>query len=140
LLWGPDDDLALRRAATDANKRRLEELFRYGRDGVNCRRETLLRLLNYEGAGEKPETDCCDVCNGKTQAGLREEESVLGFFRRNRRVYTLEEAVPVLAAAESVRWSAEDVKAVIRRLVRTGALKRIKHFPWKNKLTVSLPL
>jgi ATP-dependent DNA helicase RecQ len=140
LLWGPDDDLALRRATTGANKQRLEELLRYGRDGVHCRRETLLRLLNHEGTGEKPETDCCDVCNGNAQAGLREEESVLGFFRRNRRVYTLEEAVPVLAASESVRWSADDVKTVIRRLIRIGALKQIKHFPWKNKLTISLPL
>jgi ATP-dependent DNA helicase RecQ len=136
LLWGPDDDLALKRARTEADKLRLEALFRYARDTEGCRREALLALLNYEGGGEKPESDCCDVCNGEAQPGLREEGSLLAFFRRNRRSYTREEAIPVLRSAAGVRWSEENVKSALGRLLRAGALKKIRFFPWKNKLTV----
>ncbi|WP_010253762.1 RecQ family ATP-dependent DNA helicase [Treponema primitia] len=135
LLWGPDDTLALKRANKDADKARLEALFRYGRDTAGCRRETLLTLLNYQGSGDKPESDCCDVCNGNAETGLREEESVLSFFRKNRRAYTQEEAIPILSSTESIRWSEEDVKKTIRRLISTGQLKKIGYFPWKNKIT-----
>ncbi|MFP3043145.1 RecQ family ATP-dependent DNA helicase [Treponema primitia] len=139
LLWGPDDTLALKRASRDADKARLEALFRYGRDTTCCRREALLTLLNYQGGGDRPESDCCDVCNGNAEAGLREEKSVLDFFRKNRRAYTPEEAIPILAGSESIRWSEEDVKRTIRRLISTGQLKKIGHFPWKNKITISIP-
>ncbi|MDR1596269.1 MAG: RecQ family ATP-dependent DNA helicase [Treponema sp.] len=135
LLWGPDDTLALKRAKTDHDKQRLEALFSYGRNTANCRREALLTLLNYEGSGEKPESDCCDVCNGNAEAALREEESLLAFFRKNRRTYTAEEAIPILSGAELIRWSEEDAKRTIRRLIDTGQLKRIGCFPWKNKIT-----
>jgi ATP-dependent DNA helicase RecQ len=136
LLWGPGDELAMRRAKKDADKLRLKALFSYGRNTADCRREALLTLLNYEGNGDKPESDCCDVCNGKAQAGLREEESILDFFRRNRRAYTQEEAIPVLAGNEAIRWTGEDVKETILWLLRIGRLKKIRYFPWKNKITL----
>ncbi|GHV79443.1 ATP-dependent DNA helicase RecQ [Spirochaetia bacterium] len=136
LLWGPDDAPALKRAQKDADKLRLEALFSYGRNTAGCRREALLHLLNYEGGGDTPESDCCDVCDHTASDKMREEESVLGFFRKNRRAYTPEEAIPVLTRAESLHWSEEDVKGTIRRLIRTGQLKKIRHFPWKNKITV----
>jgi ATP-dependent DNA helicase RecQ len=140
LLWGPDDALSMKRAQNDADKLRLEALFRYGRNTAGCRREALLHLLNYEtsgpGGGDTPESDCCDVCDHTASEKMRETESVLGFFRKNRRAYTPEEAIPVLAGAESLHWSEEDVKGTIRRLLRTGQLKKIRHFPWKNKITV----
>jgi ATP-dependent DNA helicase RecQ len=136
LLWGPDDTLALKRAKTDHDKQRLEALFSYGRNTANCRREALLTLLNYEGSGEKPESDCCDVCSGNADAALREEESVLTFFRKNRRAYTAEEAIPILSGAELIRWSEEDAKRTIRRFINTGQLKKIGYFPWKNKITI----
>jgi ATP-dependent DNA helicase RecQ len=136
LLWGPDDARALGRTKKDADKLRLEALFRYSRNTTDCRRETLLNLLNYEGNGDKPESDCCDVCNGTAQAELREEESILGFFRKNRRAYTQEEAIPILSGNTTIRWSEEDAKETIRWLLRTGKLKKIRRFPWKNKITL----
>jgi ATP-dependent DNA helicase RecQ len=135
LLWGPDDTLAMKRAQKDADKLRLEALFRYGRNTADCRREALLKLLNYEGNGETPESNCCDVCDHTASDKMRETESVLGFFRRNRRVYTTLEAIPVLARAESLHWSEEDVRGTIRGLLSTGQLKKLRHFPWKDKIT-----
>jgi ATP-dependent DNA helicase RecQ len=136
LLWGPDDALAIRRAEKDADKLRLEALLAYGRNTANCRREALLGLLNYEGGGDSPESDCCDVCSGEARALLREEESVLGFFRKNRRAYTLEEAIPVLAGSAALRWSDGEAKKTVLRLLRTGRLKKLRRFPWRNKITL----
>ncbi|MDR3147521.1 MAG: RecQ family ATP-dependent DNA helicase [Treponema sp.] len=138
LLWGPDDALAMRRAKRDADKRRLEALFAYGRNTTDCRREALLAMLDYEGAGDKPESDCCDVCGGEARAALREEESVMAFFRRNRRAYTLEEAIPVLTAAAAPRWSGEDARKTILRLISEGRLKKLIRFPWKNKIAPAI--
>jgi ATP-dependent DNA helicase RecQ len=135
LLWGPDDALAVRRAKRDTDKLRLEALLAYGRNTVDCRREALLALLDYKGGGDKPETGCCDVCGGAAKASLREEESVMAFFQKNRRAYTLEEAAPVLANAVSLRWTEDDAKKTMLRLLRAGLLKRIGYFPWKNKIT-----
>jgi ATP-dependent DNA helicase RecQ len=143
LLWGPEDAMAMKRAQKDANKLRLEALFSYGRNTAACRREALLDLLNYQpggrDSGDKPESDCCDVCNGEAKAGLRETESVLAFFRKNRRAYTLAEATRVLIGTELLRWSEEDVKKTIRRLLEEGTLRKIRHFPWKDKITTANP-
>jgi ATP-dependent DNA helicase RecQ len=127
----------LRRAKTEADRKRLTELLDYGRDGKQCRRQTLLRLLNYEGNGERPESECCDVCAGRTTTTLREEPSLLSFFRRNPRAFTIGEAVHVLANAESINWSDEDAKQAINQLIRIGKLRKIRNYLWKNKLTLS---
>jgi ATP-dependent DNA helicase RecQ len=134
LLWGPEDALATRRAKRDADKLRVEALLAYGRNTADCRREALLALLDYEGGGDKPESECCDVCGGTAKAALREEESVMAFFRKNRRAYTLEEAAPVLTGMASPRWSEEDARKTILRLIDAGSLKRLGRFPWKDKI------
>jgi ATP-dependent DNA helicase RecQ len=136
LLWGPGDAQAIRRAAKDADRLRIEALLAYGRNTGTCRREALLALLNYEGGGDRPESECCDVCSGEAKALLREEESVTGFFRKNRRVYTLEEAIPVLTGAGAPRWSDGDAKTTVLQLLRMGRLKKLRHFPWKDKITL----
>jgi ATP-dependent DNA helicase RecQ len=139
LLWGPDDALAMRRAKRDAEKLRLEALLAYGRNTAACRREALLALLDYHGDGGKPESECCDVCGGSAKAELREEESVMDFFHKNRRAYALEEAVPLLAGMASPRWTEEDAQKTILRLLSAGRLKRIGRFPWKNKIAAIPP-
>jgi ATP-dependent DNA helicase RecQ len=139
LLWGPDDALAMRRAKQDADKLRLEALFAYGRNTVDCRREALLALLDYEGGGDKPKSDCCDVCAGDAHPALREEESVMAFFHKNRRAYTLDEAASLLTGMASPRWSEEDAKKTILRLLSLGRLKRMGRFPWKNKIAPAIP-
>jgi ATP-dependent DNA helicase RecQ len=139
LLWGPDDAGALRRAKREADKLRLEALLAYGRNTADCRREALLALLDYPGDGGKPESGCCDVCEGTARAALREEESVMAFFRRNRRAYTMEEAGSVLAEAPPLRWTEEDAKKVMLRLIGEGRLKRLGRFPWKDKIAPAIP-
>jgi superfamily II DNA helicase RecQ len=142
LLWGPPsaEEMQLKRAMTERDKRRITELLHYGRDTEHCRREALLTLLNYESSGETPPEHCCDVCDAKmgiapAPQGLREEETLINFFRRNRRVYTLGEASHVLAEAENIRWSAGEAKQAIRELIGMKKIREIKNFLWKGRLT-----
>jgi ATP-dependent DNA helicase RecQ len=142
LLWGPDDETALDRcrnsslASSKEAYNRLSVLLNYARDTSNCRRHSLLTLLNYNCGGEVPEKFCCDVCEKDTSDNLREEESILDFFRKNKRRFTQNEAASALAANETVRWSQEEASKVISYLIKTSKLKRKKYFPWKEKITV----
>jgi ATP-dependent DNA helicase RecQ len=140
LLWGPDDEAGLRRAKTEADKKRLSDLLDYARDTTQCRRQALLKLLDYNANGESPETKCCDVCEGRASAALREETSVRDFFRRNKRCYTVNGAVGVLVQAETARWSEDQAKQVVNHLVKTGGLKKTRKFLWKGALTPAVIL
>lgn len=135
LLWGPEDETALARAKTEADKARISALLHYAGDINNCRRHSLLALLNYEANGEVPEKLCCDVCENEATDTLREESSILSFFLKNKRRFTSNEAAVVLAASKTIRWSEEEAEQTISYLIKTGNLKRIKRFPWKNKIT-----
>jgi ATP-dependent DNA helicase RecQ len=139
LLWGPDDEAAIRRAGPGAAGKRLSELLDYARDTAHCRREALLKMLNYEGNPESPETQCCDVCEKDARPALREEESLADFFRRNKRSYTLKEAARVLSQRENVRWSGKDAEHCAAYLIKTGKLKKPKNIFWnifwKDKVT-----
>lgn len=137
LLWGPDDESAMLRAKTDYEKQRLSSLLNYARDIEHCRRHSLLALLNYDSGGEVPEEFCCDVCEQNASSNLREEASIIDFFRRNKRCYTQLQAAAVLAENKTIRWSHDEVSIVINTLIKSGKLKRLKYFPWKGKITVS---
>jgi ATP-dependent DNA helicase RecQ len=136
LLWGPEDGRTLKRAGSEAGRRRLAGLLDYARDTGHCRREALLRLLDYQGDSESPESPCCDVCQGEAGAELREEASLVDFFRKNKRAYTIDEAAAVLSRAENIRWSGEDVKRCVRFLIGEGKLKKLNGLFWKNRITV----
>ena len=133
-LWGPEDERSLQRAGSDGDKKRLARLFSYARNTAHCRRETLLRLLDYEGEKDSPGLSCCDVCDGESQPEYREEQSLIDFFRRNKRCYTENEAAELLARAEGINWDEELAVEAIKYLVKTGKLKRSKNPFWKNKL------
>ena len=135
LLWGPDDESALKRAKTPADRVRLLALITYAKNTGSCRRQALLGLLNYEGEGESPESACCDVCEGQARGSLREEDALLGFFRRNSRRYTFAEAARVLSRT-ALSWSDDEAKQAITLLLRDNKIRRIKNFLWKNKLTL----
>ncbi|MCL2801250.1 MAG: RecQ family ATP-dependent DNA helicase [Treponema sp.] len=122
LLWGPDDN------ETNA------PLLKYARDTVNCRRHSLLSMLDYT-SDEVPETNCCDVCNNEASGELREEHSVLDFFRRNKRRFTQTQAASVLNASKNIRWSEEEASRVIGYLLKTKKLRRLA-FPWKDRITL----
>ncbi|MDR0502245.1 MAG: RecQ family ATP-dependent DNA helicase [Treponema sp.] len=135
LLWGPDDERTLKRAKTEADRTRVLALLRYARDIERCRRHSLIKMLDYNADGEVPEKNCCDVCENTAGGELREASSIWNFFKKCKRRFTPEEAASVLAASETVRWSEEDAALVISHLIKTGRLKKFKHFPWKNRIT-----
>jgi ATP-dependent DNA helicase RecQ len=141
LLWGPGDERRLEQAKSYTDRQRLTSLLNYAQDTQHCRREALLRLLNYEGSGESPQTDCCDVCDnaargeGKHPPFLREEPAMVDFFRRNRRSLTMDEAVQILSEAKNIRWSAEEAKQAVGVLIKMKKLKVIKNPLWKNKVS-----
>ena len=139
LLWGPDDDRSLSRAKTEADRKRISSLLAYARDTEKCRREALLDLLDYDGERDSPGSSCCDVCDGLSHTSLREEHSLLDFFRRNKRCYSPTEAAEVLASAENIHWSEEDAGDAIEYLVKAGKLKEINNFFWKNRVTLLKP-
>jgi ATP-dependent DNA helicase RecQ len=134
LLWGPGDEGALKRAPSEASRSRLVPLLSYARNTNVCRRKVLLQLLNYEGAKESLGSDCCDVCAGRALNTLREEASLIGFFKNHRRRYTLTEAAQVLSQAAPHRWSPEEAKQGVMQLITQHTLRQIKHPLWKNKI------
>jgi len=140
LLWGPDDKTSLNRAKTEADRLRLSCLLDYARDITQCRRQALLKMLNFDGngadsGGESPETQCCDVCEHEASGALREETSVLNFFRRNRRCYSLNAASGKLAQSENHFWSEKEAKQVINHLLAVGKLKESKNPLWKGTIS-----
>jgi len=134
LLWGPEDEIALARTKTEADRKRLLALFSYAKDTEHCRRHSLLAMLNYDSGGEVPEKLCCDVCEKEAAGGLREESSLLNFFRKNKRRFTQSEAAGVLSQSETIRWAKEEASQVIGYLLKAKKLRRL-NFPWKDKLT-----
>jgi ATP-dependent DNA helicase RecQ len=136
LLWGPDDETSLRRAGTEPDRRRIAGLLGYARDIRQCRRQALLAMLDYDNNSECPEALCCDVCEKQADAGLREESSLVDFFRRNKRCFTLNESLGVLTRAGHIRWTEEEAKEAITHLVKTGRLKKSRNMFWRNRITV----
>jgi ATP-dependent DNA helicase RecQ len=136
LLWGPEDQARLRLTKTEAGRLRLEQLFEYARHTGSCRRAYLLRLLNYEGSGDSPETGCCDVCQGKARTELREEASITGFVKRNRRSYTLGEAAVRIGEAPNLGCSEQEAEVLLRSLINLGKLRKSRNPLWKNRLTL----
>jgi ATP-dependent DNA helicase RecQ len=136
LLWGPADQRQLERARDQAAAQRIRKLLDYARNTTDCRREALLSLLDYQGSGEKPPENCCDVCEGRARPELREETGLLQFFRRNRRAYSLEEAAAHLGDMEQFGWSPGEVKSVLEELVRLKKLRIVKNPLWKGKITL----
>jgi ATP-dependent DNA helicase RecQ len=136
LLWGPDDAISLRRAKTETDRIRLSGLLDYARDITQCRRQALLKMLNFDGNNESPETACCDVCEHEANAALREEAGVLDFFSRNKRCYSLNEAAGIMSRSKSHFWSEEDARRTINHLLGAGRLKESKNPLWKGTLAV----
>jgi ATP-dependent DNA helicase RecQ len=138
LLFGPDDRRRLGRdGAGDARERRLK-LMEYARNTGECRRDALLRLLDYRGGHGAPHYACCDVCAGTARAGHREAAALIPFFRRNRRRYTIAEASRVLSSGGAAPlFSRNEAFEAVLGLLETGELKRLGGLFWKDKIMVS---
>ena len=134
LLWGPEDARSLRRSESETERRRISNLLRYARNSEKCRREALSAMLDYDThTMDRPELLCCDVCSGTALSIPREETSLLEFFRRNARCYTVKEAATVLSG--SYRWTEHDATQAIRALIKAGSLKEMRNPLWKQKIT-----
>jgi ATP-dependent DNA helicase RecQ len=140
LLWGPADEGQVKRAGNERARKRIADLLDYARDTTGCRREKLLKLLDYQDTGEKPPENCCDVCEGGAQNELREEGTLLQFFRHYPRSYTLEEAAEILGEAEQIGWSRAEAKETLRELVKLGKLQIHKGFLWKGRISPRRPI
>ena len=136
LLWGPDDENSMRRARAEADRRRLSALLDYARNVTQCRRQALIKMLDYDGNGESPETICCDYCEHQASAALREVSGTVSFIRRNKRRYTASEAASALAKSTILRWSEKEAKQVIDYVLNTGQVTKSKSLFWRNTLTV----
>jgi ATP-dependent DNA helicase RecQ len=139
LLWGPADGEQVKRAENERARRRITELLDYAGDITGCRREKLLRLLDYQDSGEKPPENCCDVCEGRAQGELREMKALSRFFKRYPRSYTPEEAAEILGEIEQIGWSAAEAKKAIREFIKLGKLRIHKGILWKGKLSLRRP-
>ena len=137
LLFGPDDSSVLRRAKTEADRQRLSVLLNYTRNITSCRRQALLEMLNFDGNGASPESHCCDVCEKNASGNLREENSVLNFFHRNKRRYTAKEASAVLTQADNFYWSGNETMQIINHLIEAGSLKKTKNIFWKEAIALA---
>jgi ATP-dependent DNA helicase RecQ len=140
LLWGPADREQVKRAGDERARKRIGDLLDYARDTTGCRREKLLTLLDYQGEGEKPPENCCDICEGTARSELREEKTILQFFKRRPRSYTLEEAAEILGEIEQIGWSAAEVKGILRELAALGKLRIHRGFLWKGKMSPAGPI
>ena len=141
LLWGPEDEIKLKKIKNENDKKRFIKLLNYAGKINVCRRESLLRMLDYLDASndtpmEIPSGFCCDVCDNKASLDLREVKSIVKFFRHNRLVYTRAEAAGVLSGAGSINFHANDAKEVISYLLDTGRLKISRNIFWKGRITV----
>ena len=136
-LWGPGDEEGPERAKTEIGRLRITRLTAYARDTGRCRREALLDLLDYGGERDSTGLTCCDVCEKKASGVLREENSMMDFFRRNRGAYTAKEAAGVLSRADNIRWSEEEAGEAINYLIKAGKLEKINNPLRKGKMAVS---
>jgi ATP-dependent DNA helicase RecQ len=151
LLFGPGNDEEKQLNRSGAGRKRLEDLLLYARNKKDCRREELMRLLNYEGAMDSPGTVCCDVCESKVRSKtpggkvpgsllplemLREEAAVVDFIKRNRRLYTVNEAASLLRKAKNLKCSEHEAKELLNSVITLGKIRISRNPLWKNRLTI----
>lgn len=130
LLWGPEDEYALKAAREGPDRNRFAQLIAYARNADRCRREALMEMLG---------ASCdycpgCDSCRAEASPKYREYEPLLRFVRRNARRYTIDEAASIIAERGSNGWSPDDAKTALTRLSAEGVLRARRGILWKGKL------
>ncbi len=134
LLWGPDDEKALKRVSHEYDKERLKQLLHYAGNIHQCRRTQLLTLLNFEGDTEMTEGGCCDVCEHSANENFREEKSIIGFFKRNWNMHSMYDAAKILEQTNNSECSEADVRMVLNHLLKKGVIKKNKLIFWKDNI------
>lgn len=128
LLWSRADSAAFGRGDG-----RAREMAAYA-EGEGCRRAFLLSALGDPDAGS---TACsgCDVCGGKSPRPSAEEEEIVGFARRNRRLYPRAGAERILTgrlSRMSVRslgfcaWEESDTADAMSQLLAARRIRLVR--------------
>ena len=138
LLWSPQDRVRILALPKEQQKRALvmAEFAESGR----CRREVLLQALGEQKAAARTADDeiiaCsgCDICFKTACAENEDEKRILRFIRKNKRIYTQEEAVAILSEKLPF-WRAGDVKKILHELIGCGLIKQHTGFLWQGKLS-----
>ena len=126
---------------------RYGQMSGYALDTSRCRREQLLGFLGQDLAS----CSGCDVCDGRVQHQAEGEAQILDFVARNRRRFTLFQAVLVLRGAKSYEvvrrglascygfgrlagWQEEEIEEALDALCRSGEIKVLKRGFWKHRI------
>jgi ATP-dependent DNA helicase RecQ len=127
---------------------RYARMLDYALDTSRCRREQLLGFLGQEAGS----CGSCDVCDGRVLNRAEGEAQILDFVARNRRRFTLLQAVQLLRGAKSYEvvrrglasyhgfgalagWKEEEIEEALETLRRRGAIEVLKRGFWKNRIT-----
>ncbi len=142
LIWNQADTKRWKNAKTGSREKSVGNFAL----AKSCRRQI---MLDYLG-GEKAVCSGCDVCdarqNGENLSYKAEDaEIVLKFIRKNRRLYTREEATGEIEERLNKRdlktfgvniWEAKDISEIFSQLLAERKIK-VCGFLWKNRLDIS---
>jgi ATP-dependent DNA helicase RecQ len=145
------DPHGLRRPAQLAAER-YTRMLDYALDASRCRREQLLGFLGQEPGS----CGGCDVCDGRVLNRAEGEAQILDFVARNRRRFTLLQAVQLLRGAKSYEvvrrglasyygfgrlagWQEEEIEEALEALRRSGQIRVLKRGFWKERIAPGKP-
>ncbi|MDR1933618.1 MAG: RecQ family ATP-dependent DNA helicase [Spirochaetales bacterium] len=148
LLAGSGDGAWSAKNAKDSSRRAA--MLAYAAQ-ASCRRQYLLSLLGAECASCGEEGRGCDMCDASAVRSPREEETILGFIKKNPRRFTPAEAARILSGAVNhrpvsgafpalrgfgslSRWEESGVKEALETLLRQGKLRLCKNFFFRGRL------
>ena len=141
LIWNHADYVRWRQAKPKSRERALGD-FALSR---TCRRQN---ILDYLG-GEKAVCSGCDICDAKTKNQkisytAPDAEEAFNFIRKNRRLYTRQEATHELTEVFNRKmlrifginvWEAKDTAEILSQLFSERRLRICGTF-WKDKLDI----
>ena len=127
---------------------RYAQMLGYALNTRRCRRE---QLLAFQGR-RMHSCSGCDICAGTARERAEGETRILDFASRNRRRFTMLQAVQLLKGAKShevVRaaldsydgfgmladWQEEEIREALESLLRAGKISVSQRGFWKDRLT-----
>jgi ATP-dependent DNA helicase RecQ len=149
LLYSPED-LGFAEILNDPLAvERYDQMSGYALDTTRCRREQLLGFLVQEPVS----CSGCDVCDGRVLNQAEGAEQILDFVSKNRRRFTMLQAVQVLRGAKSYEvvrrqlassygfgllsdWEVEEIEEALEALCHSGDIKVLKRGLWKQRITL----
>ena len=144
LIWNHMDTKRWKNAKDDSREKAVGNFAL----AKSCRRQL---MLDYLG-GEKTVCSGCDICDAKQKGKVLSEtaedaQTAFKFIKKNRRLYSREEAVGEIEKRLNKRdlsffginvWEAKDISEILRQLLSERKIK-ICGFLWENKLDISSP-